>query len=260
MERMVFSSRDEMKAYICGNFTYIGDGSQGTCFYDSKRGLVYKIFNDYFDDELFYLDDIPIVGRSESEIMKFSVDSELCVFPLGLIMFGNTICGYISKYVRAKNLFKIDPLRVNLDSMLIAYGSAKKEIKKLSNNGILFYDVMYNILYNGSKKKFYVIDPIDFVVSSSDANLLYDVSLQRFNLEIKRFMIDGYFDDFVSSYFDLLSMYNDDAIDVISFVELFRSYVYEATQKRFTFLREIRELMDKEYVKKGYERELKKYR
>lgn len=260
MERMVFNTREEMKSYISNKFVYLGDGSQGTCFADYKNGLVYKVFNDYLDDELFYFDDVPIVSYSESEIMKFSIDSDLCIFPIGLIMIGDIVCGYMCKYVSAKNLFKIDPLRVNLNSISTSYERAKNDIKKLSDNKVLFYDIMYNILYNGSKKRFYIVDPMDFSSSCADASLLYDVNLQRFNVEIKRFLIDGYFCDFVSCYCDLFSMYNDDNVDVISFINLFRTYVYEVTGKEITFLGEIRELMDKEYVSGNYIRELKKYR
>ena len=47
---MEFVSREHFDTYLRG-LKYLGQGSQGSCYLNTKNNTVYKVFNDYFDEE-----------------------------------------------------------------------------------------------------------------------------------------------------------------------------------------------------------------
>lgn len=49
---MEFVSREHFDTYLRG-LKYLGQGSQGSCYLNTKNNTVYKVFNDYFDEEKY---------------------------------------------------------------------------------------------------------------------------------------------------------------------------------------------------------------
>ena len=60
---MEFVSREHFDTYLRG-LKYLGQGSQGACYLNTKNNTVYKVFNDYFDEE--------DAGYTEDFLLSFS--------------------------------------------------------------------------------------------------------------------------------------------------------------------------------------------
>lgn len=60
---MEFVSREHFDTYLRG-LKYLGQGSQGSCYLNTKNNTVYKVFNDYFDEEE--------AGYTEDFLLRFS--------------------------------------------------------------------------------------------------------------------------------------------------------------------------------------------
>lgn len=147
---MEFVSREHFDTYLRG-LKYLGQGSQGTCYLNTKNNTVYKVFNDYFDEE--------DTGYTEDFLLRFSdIKNSTFIWPNNVIKVAGTIVGYTMPYKRAKNLCNINPLQVNLDKLEEATIKAEKDVKTLTDNEVRLYDVRYNILYNNGKM--YVIDTL----------------------------------------------------------------------------------------------------
>lgn len=149
---MEFVSREHFDTYLRG-LKYLGQGSQGACYLNTKNNAVYKVFNDYFDEEE--------AGYTEDFLLRFSnIKNSTFIWPNNVIKVAGTIVGYTMPYKRAKNLCNINPLLVNLDKLEEATIKAEKDVKTLTDNEVRLYDVRYNILYNNGKM--YVIDTLEY--------------------------------------------------------------------------------------------------
>lgn len=95
-------------------------------------------------------------------------------------------------YRKVKNLCDLNPMTINLNDLETAITKAYTDIQLLTNNNIRIYDVMYNILY--SRKKFSIIDTNDYFKEK----IGFQTNVTDFNQEIKYFLVDGYFNHFIS--------------------------------------------------------------
>lgn len=228
---MNFVSREHLDLFL-SNLIYLGQGSQGTCYLNKRTNMVIKIFNDYFDNE--------IAGYSDEFLMRFSfIKNDSFVWPSDVIKIGNEVVGYTMPYKKAKNLYKINPLFVNLNTFDRAAQRVMNDVKVLSDNSIRLYDVIYNILYaNG---KFYVIDTLEYCIRETS----YEENRKNIDDEIKLFLVDNYFNDFVRTDTILNEMYNNNDISALDFLRAFRIKLSEYIGKDIEKLNDAKILVKK---------------
>lgn len=228
---MVFKSMKELKEWLnlCDS-AYLEEGGQGRCYKIGNK--VYKIFLQYIED-----DDDEITPYFKEDILRFSdVKNDTYIFPNDVIMVGNTVVGYITDYVDALSLYKTDPLRVNLNFFEISLDSSSRDIRTISNNGILTYDVMYNILYG--KDGFRIIDTLEYSKTDIDSDKLFLMNYDRFCHEIKLFLVYGYFDKIVKKYKKIADLYNEKDASIILFLREFRNILSEIEGREIKYLSE----------------------
>ena len=187
---MYFKTIDELKLWLIihkkDNFD---GGSQGECFKVGDK--VYKIFIQFIDDEYD-----EITEYDKTDIMQFSsIINNTYIWPNDTIMVGDIVVGYITNYVDAKQLCNINPLRVDLDKFDKNLVSVDDDIKKISDNGVKSFDVMYNILYG--KVGFKIIDSLDYSKTDMNSSMLYKINCKNFYYGIRMFLVYGIFEDFV---------------------------------------------------------------
>ena len=240
---MKFFSKEHLDLFL-SNLIYLGQGSQGTCYLNKRTNMVIKIFNDYFDNE--------IAGYSDEFLMRFSfIKNSSFVWPSDVIKIGNEVVGYTMPYKKAKNLYKINPLFVNLNTFDRAAQRVMNDVKVLSDNSIRLYDVIYNILYaNG---KFYVIDTLEY----SKRKTSYEENKKSIDDELKLFLVDNYFDDFVKNDSVLNEMYSNSDISALEFLRTFRTKLSEYVGKDIVKLNDAKCLI-KRNEKSSYMRDLEK--
>ena len=154
--------------------------------------------------------------------------------------------GYINSFVNAKPLYKINPLRINLKKFEKCIKNVQKDIKILSDNSILTYDIMYNILYGS---RFFVTDFDEFNYSNLETKKLEQINNRNFNYELYYFLIDGYFDEFINDYDNLKKLYQEKDDDILYFINLFRKYLSEYVGKEIITLNDAPKCLNK--VKKN---------
>lgn len=144
---MRFSSQKEQESYF-KSLHYLNSGSQGECYIDKNKKMVYKL--------LFYYE-----GLTKEELLRFSyIKNKTFIWPTEEIMVGQRIVGYIMPYRKVKNLYDLNPMSINLNDLETAITKAYTDIQLITDNSVKAYDIMYNILY--SRKKFSIIDTADY--------------------------------------------------------------------------------------------------
>lgn len=237
---MKFFSKEHLDLFL-SNLIYLGQGSQGTCYLNKRTNMVIKIFNDYFDNE--------IAGYSDEFLMRFSfIKNGSFVWPSDVIKIGNEVVGYTMPYKKAKNLYKINPLFVNLNTFDRAAQRVMNDVKVLSDNSIRLYDVIYNILY--ASGKFYVIDTLEYCIRETS----YEENRKNIDDEIKLFLVDNYFNDFVRTDTILNEMYNNNDISALDFLRAFRIKLSEYIGKDIEKLNDAKILVKKS-TKSKYSRD-----
>ena len=136
-------------------------------------------------------------------------------------------------------MYKINPLFVNLNTFDRAAQRVMNDVKVLSDNSIRLYDVIYNILYaNG---KFYVIDTLEY----SKRKTSYEENKKSIDDELKLFLVDNYFNDFVRTDTILNEMYNNNDISALDFLRAFRIKLSEYIGKDIEKLNDAKILVKK---------------
>lgn len=242
---MVFYLRREIDKFI-RSLIYLGQGSQGVCYRDSKN--VYKFYHSYFDDDYEG-------NYKKEEILQFkNVKSSTFIFPKEIIMLNDQVIGDITVYRNARNLYQINPLNVNLDKFLRLVFLALKDLEELSKKGILCYDVMYNILMG---YRIYIIDTLEYCFSDIAYQEILRNNLRGFYLEIMYFLVDGLFLDVVKSCPRLNDMYESkNSVSIIDFIAEFRNYLKEILGKEIIYLREAKEIRDINVENLKYDRDV----
>ena len=228
---MEFVSREHFDTYLRG-LKYLGQGSQGSSYLNTKNNTVYKVFNDYFDEEE--------AGYTEDFLLRFSdIKNSTFIWPNNVIKVAGTIVGYTMPYKRAKNLCNINPLLVNLDKLEEATIKAEKDVKTLTDNEVRLYDVRYNILYNNSKM--YVIDTLEY----GNRKVSYEENRMTIDDELMLFLVDNYFEEFVKNDKLLNAMYREFEVRGVDFLKVFRNKLSEYVGKDITKLDEVKHLVRK---------------
>ena len=244
---MHFKNRNDFLTDI-NSFTELGDGAQGICFLDKDKKMVYKVFHEFFDNcEPQYC---------YNDIMKFSgIKNNTYMFPKDVVKVNGIIVGYVKSYVNSKDLTSINPFRISLDKLVNSINNVRSDIEIISENGVLTYDVMYNIIY---KNKITIIDTDDYEVKDIDPIALMERNNYNLDYAIYNFLIDNIFDDFVNSYQKLRKMYKDKDVDVVIFIKLFRQYLSEYIGFEVNKLSDAKKCMNKVKTKTpNYIRDIK---
>lgn len=196
---MNFINREHFDMFL-KNLKFLGVGSQGVCYLDEKHKVVYKVFHTYFDKEK---SDYRI-----QEILRFSnIVNDTFIWPSDVISVSGEIVGYTMPYVRAKSLYENDPLLVDLNAFEKASVKCTEDIKLVTNKGVAIYDLMYNILYGNGR-------------------VILSKNMKTFDYEVKLFLVDNYFNEFVNENKMLREMYLSDT-SALEFLKFFRSKLSE---------------------------------
>ena len=209
-----FNSKNNFDLYLKRLF-FLGMGSQGICYLDKKNKIVYKIFHGYFDDE----DE----GYTADDILKFSgIRNNTFIWPSDVVYANGRIIGYTMPYVSSVNLCNTDLLSTNLNLLEKAIDKSYCDIEILTKNNVCLYDVMYNILYSNGKIN--VIDSMEY----NFGNASLKENMAAFDAEIRYFLVDNYFDEFVNNDILLREMYHDKKnVTSLEFLRMFRNKLSE---------------------------------
>lgn len=209
-----FNNKNNFDLYLKRLF-FLGMGSQGICYLDKKNKIVYKIFHGYFDDE----DE----GYTADDILKFSgIRNNTFIWPSDVVYANGRIIGYTMPYVSSVNLCDTDLLSTNLNLLEKAIDKSYCDIEILTKNNVCLYDVMYNILYSNGKIN--VIDSMEY----NFGNASLKENMAAFDAEIRYFLVDNYFDEFVNNDILLREMYHDKKIVTsLEFLRMFRNKLSE---------------------------------
>lgn len=247
---MNFISKNHLLFYL-NSLLFIGMGSQGECYLDKKTNRVCKIFHQYIDD----IDDGWKFNFTKENLLKFSnIENNSYIFPLDVISVGDEIVGYICDYVCGNSLFRINPLEVNLDNFSMAISNTLDDVRIISDSGVRSFDVMYNILYGDNGIK--IIDCDDYSFSDIDSEYLYKINCNNFNYEIMYFLVDSYFDDFISKFPILKEMYTNSGVDANEFINTFRKYLGEVVGSSVVYLKDASICLNKKKRVIKYERSI----
>lgn len=209
-----FNNKNNFDLYLKRLF-FLGMGSQGICYLDKKNKIVYKIFHGYFDDE----DE----GYTADDILKFSgIRNKTFIWPSDVVYANGRIIGYTMPYVSSVNLCDTDLLSTNLNLLEKAIDKSYCDIEILTKNNVCLYDVMYNILYSNGKIN--VIDSMEY----NFGNASLKENMAAFDAEIRYFLVDNYFDEFVNNDILLREMYHDKKnVTSLEFLRMFRNKLSE---------------------------------
>lgn len=225
---MNFKSEKQLKTYL-NSLEFIGQGSQGICYLDKTNNTVIKIFHDFFEEG--------ITSYKKEDIVRFNnIKNKTFIWATDVIMINDIVVGYTMPYISSRNLWKINPLMLNLDTLLKGIKNATLDFNILSENNIVIYDIMYNILYNNGTFK--IIDTLEY----SYGDKVKD-NMRGFNLEIMLFLVDNYFDDFVNKNSILKEMYLSDSVSCIEFIEALRYALSSYIGTKITRLNEAKKLI-----------------
>lgn len=247
---MNFVSRDHLFSYLT-QLLSIGSGSHGECYLDKNTNKVYKIFNQYVDE----LDNEWKFNFTKENILKFSnIDNNTYIFPFDVISVGDEIVGYICDYVRGDSLFRTNPLEVNLDNFSNAISNSLNDVQIISSFGVKSFDVTYNTIYGDDGIK--IIDCDDYSFSEQDKDSLFRTNCDNFNYEIIHFLIEGYFDEFISNYPLLKMMFVSKGVDINLFINVFRRYLGNVVGCEINYLKDAMPCLNKKRVSTDYKRRL----
>ena len=209
-----FNNKNNFDLYLKRLF-FLGMGSQGMCYLDKKNKIVYKIFRGYFYDEG--------EGYTADDILKFSgIRNNTFIWPSDVVYANGRIIGYTMPYVSSVNLCNTDLLSTNLNLLEKAIDKSYCDIEILTKNNVCLYDVMYNILYSNGKIN--VIDSMEY----NFGNASLKENMAAFDAEIRYFLVDNYFDEFVNNDILLREMYHDKKnVTSLEFLRMFRNKLSE---------------------------------
>ena len=246
---MVFNKRNDFDMFLKKEYIReIGSGSQGICYYNFKTKDVYKIFYQYFDDdEDFYIE------YTSEEFMRFSnIINDTYVFANDVIIVEDKIVGYVTNYVMGKLLSSINPLYVNLDKLSLCTNKVFDDNEKLALNGVRTHDVLYNIMYG--RNGFKIIDFAEYSFSNASYDEIKRSNDRNFNEGVMKFLVDGYFDEFVLSNEVLKNMYLDNDTNVNEFIVIFKKILSEYMSCNVDKLCNAKKCLNKKLINKDYER------
>lgn len=175
----------------------------------------------------------------------------MIIFPKDVIKLNGVVIGDMTRYVNAQNLYKINPLTLDINWLLSLCELALKEIELISKEHIKIFDMLYNIMLGN---KFYIVDTLEYSKSQEDYTKILLTNLSQFNLSIVFFLVSGIFEEVIKDNHFLNSMYKSlgYGISIIEFIKELKKYLSELVGKEIKTLEEARSLVDKEKSEPSY--------
>ena len=245
---MEMKNKEEFKRYL-SSLKELGFGSSGVTYYDAKRSKVIKVSHDYLNEGIsYYSEDILAFKDCQNNTYIFADDS---------IVIDDKIVAYIMPFAPGKPLYMTDPLRIKYDNFMNAVINSMTDVEKISNYGVESFDVIYNMMY--SSKKLSIIDQDEYSLSKmkmEDSDLL-KYNFYQFNTSVMLFLIDSYFDNFVSDNKVLHEMYNSKDVNIKEFLILFKKSLSEYASKEIVTLNDAKGALDKRRIVKKYIRNIR---
>lgn len=230
---------------------FLDYGSQGQCFYDRSNNKVYKIFNDFFDEEVNF-------DYQEEDILKFSgILNTTYMWPSDVITVDNKVIGYIIPYKRGTDLCKINPLSVNLSQLVVHLESVYEDNIIISQSGVVAYDVMYNILYGKDGVNIIDTDDYNFNYFGKSYEEILKINNRNINFAFKVFIVDNYFNEFVNQFSELREMYEDLDLESRIFIINLQKKLSEFLDFELNYLKDASNFKNKKRIK---EKDLKMVR
>lgn len=230
---------------------FLDSGSQGQCFYDRSNNKVYKIFNDFFDEEVNF-------DYQEEDILKFSgILNTTYMWPSDVITVDNKVIGYIIPYKRGTDLCKINPLSVNLSQLVVHLESVYEDNIIISQSGVVAYDVMYNILYGKDGVNIIDTDDYNFNYFGRSYEEILKINNRNINFAFKVFIVDNYFNEFVNQFSELREMYEDLDLESRIFIINLQKKLSEFLDFELNYLKDASNFKNKKRIK---EKDLKMVR
>lgn len=243
---MEIKNEEELKKYL-SSLKELGFGSNGVTYYDAKRSKVIKVLHDYLNEGIsYYSKDVLDFKECQNDTYIFADDT---------LVLDNKIVAYTMPLAPGKSLYKINPLRIKYDNFMNAVINSMIDVEKISNYGIESFDVIYNIMY--SSKKLSVIDQDEYVFSKMEYSDLLKYNFYQFNTSIMLFLVDSYFDNFVSSNKVLHEMYNSKDVNIKEFLTLFKKNLSEYASKEIVTLNDAKGALDERRIVKKYIRDIR---
>ena len=245
---MIIENRKKFENYI-SSLKELGNGSQGTVYFDHKISQCLKVFYDVFSDDEDYSYTL------DASIIRFKeYSNHTYYFNQDLVIVEDKIVGCTLSLVQGKTIDEINPLRIKIDSFISAVEKVEKDIKFISDNGILSFDVLYNIMYG--KSKIGIIDTTEYGFSQLPPENLYKQNSYNFNIGIMLFLVDTYFDEFVESYKILKEMYYSKDTDIKEFLSCFKKYLCEYIGDDIVTLNAAKKVCNKQKRKQKFVRKI----
>lgn len=222
---------------------FLNFGSQGQCYLDRSNKKVYKIFNSFFYEgfENEY---------QEEEILKFSgILNNTYIWPSEVITVDNKIIGYIIPFIKGTELCQINPLAVNLSQLVNHLGSVYDDNIIISQNGIVAYDVMYNILYGKNGINIIDTDEYNFNCFGRSYEEILKINNRNINYAFKIFLVDNYFDEFINRFKELREMYNDLDLESTIFILKLQGKLSECLGSEIVCLRDALQFRNKKKIR-----------
>lgn len=237
---MYFKNEKDFNNFLNdNNFINLGKGSQGECFYDTLNGNVYKRLH-WYEDEL--------ANYSSDELLKFKdINTKSYYFPQDVILIDDKVSGIVTKYASGRDLFDYSLFYIDFDKFIEDISVVYDSIDEISYNGIASYDVAYNILYC-SQSGFGIIDTLEYSQTNRDITDLIAHNRYKFNYAIRKFLIDGSFDEFINDNYELMKLYSNKNISMIEFLSVFRCYLSVLSGKKVNQLSDVYEYANKKKV------------
>ena len=224
---MNFISDKQLLTYI-NNLKYISEGSQGACY--QKENTVIKIFHDYIEEEK--------PPYTKEDILKYSqIKNKTFIWPKEVIEVKDQVVGYTMPYIKMKNLYKTNPLLIDLTKLEEAIKKSYEDIKLVTDKNITMYDVAYNILYKNGQIK--IIDTIEYTSTQTT----YEKNRMTMDYEIKLFLIDNYFNNFINNNIILKEMYEDNNVSSLELLITLRKELSTYLDKDINKLQKAKKLI-----------------
>lgn len=236
---MVINNKEKFARYL-ESLKFLGLGSEGTAYYDKDKKMVLKIYHDCFLEEFKECNYI-----TQEEVMKFkNIVNKTYIFPQEEIIYNDYVIGYLTSYQQGKTIDEINPLKIDINNFINAVLKVDDDIKIISRNSILTFDVIYNTMYG--KKKISIIDPTEYCYKNNNYDKLLQENRKNFNTGIMLFLIDSYFNEFIESSKELSDLYKDRKINIKHFLLTFKRYLNEYMDKDIKRLSEATKAMNKD--------------
>ena len=159
------------------------------------------------------------------------------MWPVDVIKVNSMIVGYTMPYVNSTDLFRVNPLKINLNLFREFIGKTYEDINLITSRDIKIYDLLYNIMLGEDGFKF--VDTLEY----SNGKTSFLLNRSYFDYAIMLFLVDGFFDSVVYDDKLLREMYLNKEVSSIHFIDEFRKKLSNLLDKDITKLEDAKKFV-----------------